>query len=93
MKTMFPLGHIAITPTALEAMQQVNISPDSILQRHVLGDWGDLTDGDKKTDELAIAMGGLYRLTTFRTEPRFGLRRNLIEARPPYCCQAKINKL
>ncbi len=55
---MFPLGHIAITPTALEELQQANISPDSILQRHVLGDWGDLTDGDKKTNELAIEMGG-----------------------------------
>ena len=56
---MFPLGQIAITPTALEALQQADISPDSILQRHVLGDWGDdLTDGDKKTNELAIEMGG-----------------------------------
>ena len=59
METMFPLGQITITPTALEALQQANISPESILQRHVLGDWGDnLTDGDKKTNELAVQMGG-----------------------------------
>ena len=55
---MFPFGTIAITPTALAALEEVNISPESILQRHILGDWGDLTDGDKKTNELAIEMGG-----------------------------------
>ena len=58
MKTMFPLGTIAITPDALEALQKANLSPESILQRHVLGDWGDLEDSDKKTNELAVEMGG-----------------------------------
>ena len=58
MKTMFPLGQIAITPAALEVLQQANIPPESVLQRHVLGDWGDVTDSDKKTNELALEMGG-----------------------------------
>lgn len=58
MNTMFPLGQIGITDAALEVLQQANISPQSIIQRHVLGDWGDLTDSDKKTNELAVEMGG-----------------------------------
>ncbi len=59
MDTMFPLGQIAISPGALEVLEQANISPESIIQRHVLGDWGDgLTDGDRKTNELAVEMGG-----------------------------------
>jgi hypothetical protein len=58
MRTMFPLGTIGISPAALEVLQQANISPNSILERHVLGDWGDMTDSDKKTNELAVEMGG-----------------------------------
>ena len=58
MKAMFPLGQIAITPAALEALDKARISPEAIVQRHVFGDWGDLTDSDKKTNELAIEMGG-----------------------------------
>jgi hypothetical protein len=59
MNTMFPLGNVAITPGALEMLGQANISPQSILERHVLGDWGDgLTDNDRKTNDLAVEMGG-----------------------------------
>lgn len=58
MRTMFPLGTIGISPAALEVLRQANISPNSILERHALGDWGDLTDSDKKTNELAVEMGG-----------------------------------
>lgn len=57
--TMFPLGIVTISPGALEVLQQADISPESLLQRHVLGDWGDdLTDSDRKTNELAVDMGG-----------------------------------
>jgi hypothetical protein len=55
---MFPLGQIIITPAALDVFEQVNISPDNIIQRHVLGDWGDMVDADKKANELAVEMGG-----------------------------------
>lgn len=36
------------------ALEQENISADSILQRHVLGDWGDVSDVDKKSNDLAL---------------------------------------
>jgi hypothetical protein len=56
---MFPLGDIILTPGALELLQRMNISPDSLIERHVLGDWGDdVTDDDKKTNDLALQMGG-----------------------------------
>jgi hypothetical protein len=55
---MFPLGHITISGPALEALQAAGISPDSILQRHVLGDWGEMTDSDRRANELALEMGG-----------------------------------
>ncbi len=55
---MFPLGQIRITTGALEALGQLNISADSIIQRHVLGDWGDISDAEKKSNDLAVEMGG-----------------------------------
>jgi hypothetical protein len=58
MKTMFPFGQIVMTPGAIEALEQVNVSAQSILQRHILGDWGDVTDSDKRANELAVEMGG-----------------------------------
>lgn len=58
MKTMFPLGQLRITPGAIEALDRVGISADSFIQRHVLGDWGNVTDGDKKSNDLAVDMGG-----------------------------------
>ena len=58
MTQMFPLGELRVTPGALEALGRLRISAQSIFERHVLGDWGDVTDGDKKSNELAVEMGG-----------------------------------
>lgn len=58
MGTMFPLGHLAITPGAMEALSKANISADNVIQRHVLGDWGDVTESDRKSNELGVEMGG-----------------------------------
>jgi hypothetical protein len=58
METMFPLGRLMVTPGALEVLDQANIAADSIFERHVLGDWGDMTDSDKKSNEIALQMGG-----------------------------------
>ncbi len=63
---MFPLGQLRVTPGALEALGQANISAQCVFERHALGDWGDLMEADKKTNELALHMGGrilsAYRL-------------------------------
>ena len=66
MKTMFPLGKLRITNGALALLDRLGISAEGFVQRHVLGDWGDVTDGDKQSNELAVEMGGrilsAYRL-------------------------------
>jgi hypothetical protein len=58
MKPMFSLGQIGITEGAVEALERTNILATSIVQRHVMGDWGDVNDQDKRTNELALEMGG-----------------------------------
>ena len=57
MKPMFPLGQILVTPKALETLQEINRSAQSFLDRHVLGDWGDLVEEDKKQNDLAVDLG------------------------------------
>ena len=50
-----PLGMIVATPNAW-----ANVSSEEIqraLQRHVIGDWGELDAEDKKTNDLALEFG------------------------------------
>ena len=51
------LGRIVATPGALEALGDANVSPLSLLRRHVLGDWGDLDDEDQATNDRALLEG------------------------------------
>jgi hypothetical protein len=52
---LFRLGQLVATPNALTRVSQDDIN--AALQRHVLGDWGDLCDEDKKVNDRAIAEG------------------------------------
>ena len=55
--TKFSLGQIVATPGALEAFEKTGQSPAEFLSRHVRGDWGDLCDEDKQTNEQALNDG------------------------------------
>ncbi|QDT48882.1 hypothetical protein Pan258_29290 [Symmachiella dynata] len=54
----FSLGQIVATPGALDAFEKTGQSPAEFLSRHVRGDWGDLCDEDKQTNEDALSDGG-----------------------------------
>lgn len=53
-----PLGQVVATPGALEALAASGQSPQEFLDRHVLGDWGDLDAGDKRLNDEALRDGG-----------------------------------
>lgn len=53
----FELGQICATPGAIETMERRGISPGQLLARHVLGDWGDLGDEDKRENDYSIEHG------------------------------------
>ena len=53
-KPRFALGRTVATPGAIASMQQLGISPLSLLSRHQRGDWGDLDEEDKAENELAL---------------------------------------
>jgi hypothetical protein len=62
----FPLGQIVATPAAIEAMEESGQTPDFFLERHVAGDWGELSDEDKALNEAALIDGDRI-LSSYKT--------------------------
>jgi hypothetical protein len=56
----FPLGQIVATPGALQALTEAGDSPGPYLRRHVVGDWGELDEDDRRENERSVSAG--YRL-------------------------------
>jgi hypothetical protein len=56
-KALFALGLIVATPGAIEAMSAAATNGFEYLTRHVLGDWGDLSQDDKRENELSVREG------------------------------------
>lgn len=67
MQALFPLGLTVATPGALDAMEETQTNPAVLLRRHVSGDWGDLSQSDKVSNDQALTAGGrifsAYRVT------------------------------
>jgi len=55
--TLFQLGQIVATPGALKALAEHEISPASLIHRHVTGDWSDLCEEDKQQNANGIVHG------------------------------------
>ena len=60
----FPLGQIVATPGALAALEKSSEEPGTFLARHLSGDWGDLSEEDRKENEFSLAHG-LRLLSTY----------------------------
>ena len=56
-KPLFKLGQTVATPGALAALEQAAISPITLLNRHQRGDWGDLGNEDKQSNDQALSLG------------------------------------
>lgn len=57
MSIKFVLGQVVATPGALEALRAAGQQPLEFLDRHIMGDWGDLDDEDRKLNDLALVDG------------------------------------
>lgn len=56
-KPLFNLGRTLATPGALAALETAGVSPASLLSRHVSGDWGSLSQGDRQANDEALIDG------------------------------------
>lgn len=55
--TLFPSGRLLTTPGAEAALKEAKASLIDLLARHLRGDWGDLSEDDRKTNDEALASG------------------------------------
>jgi hypothetical protein len=53
----FPPGQVVATPGALKLLHRHGLSPRSLLQRHLVGDWGDVPPEDSRENELSLKHG------------------------------------
>lgn len=54
---LFQLGEVVATPGAVEAMQEQNVTPQTLLQLHVNGNWGSVDPEDAKANDFAVKHG------------------------------------
>lgn len=62
----FPLGQTVATPAALEAIEKAGQTPAFFLDKHVQGDWGDVSNEDKQLNDQALVDGDRI-LSAYRT--------------------------
>ena len=51
---LFRLGRVVATPGALRALERAGDTPQTFLERHVCGDWGDLEEDDRQENALGL---------------------------------------
>jgi hypothetical protein len=56
-KPLFDLGQLVTTPGALAALEKSGQSPMDFLSRHVVGDWGELSEDDRKENQFSVENG------------------------------------
>jgi len=62
----FPLGRLAATPGALEALEASGQTPDFFIAKHLAGDWGEVgAEGGQANDEALLH--GDRLLSAYRT--------------------------
>jgi hypothetical protein len=56
-RALFAIGAIVAIPGAVRTIEAYKINWLALLHRHVVGDWGDLTEADKKENDLSVQRG------------------------------------
>lgn len=68
-KGKFESGQIVFTPGTMDLLAQgYNLMRP--LARHMTGDWGDLSDHDKRENELALERGNLRIFSAYQLDDR-----------------------
>ena len=68
MKPLFALGQLVATPGAIDLLEQNEVHLWSLVDRHVKGDWGDISAEDKRSNyhdaEIGNRVLSSYKLKT-----------------------------
>lgn len=57
MKALFSLGQVVGTPGALEKLNALGVTPISLIDRHISGDWSDMDEEDQQANRQALKEG------------------------------------
>ncbi|HLY73740.1 MAG TPA: hypothetical protein VKU80_06435 [Planctomycetota bacterium] len=64
---LFELGRVVSTPGALAELEQSGQHPKEFLDRHVAGDWGEVSEEDRVENEVSL-LNGYRLLSAYRTK-------------------------
>lgn len=53
-KSRFPMGNLYATQGALKALHDAETGVVELLERHLVGDWGDLCEEDRQENEYSV---------------------------------------
>lgn len=64
----FPAGQLVMTAGIDGLVRQGRLNPSALLCRHLNGDWGDLCDEDRRSNDAALQSGDRL-LSSYRVAP------------------------
>ena len=88
-RPLFPLGKLVATPGALAALQKAGQSPAEFLSLHVRGQWGDISDEDRRENEYSL-QHGFRLLSSYRTKASTASR-DRSDTRDRNVCRTRTN--
>ncbi len=69
----FPIGRLMFSAGIHQLVQQGLLDPLSYLNRHVQGDWGDLSDSDRRRNDAALKSGESRLFSSYSVTPQLTL--------------------
>jgi hypothetical protein len=71
-KALFSLGQVVATSGALAALEAAGQRPEEFLNRHLVGDWGEVPPEDAQENDLSVKQGfRILSAYTLNTQVKF----------------------
>ena len=65
----FSPGATVMTVGVANLVEQGRLNPSPYLRRHLRGDWGDLDENDRRSNDAALASGEARLLSSYQVDP------------------------
>ena len=69
----FSPGQVVMTAGVDELVRQGRLNPTPYLRRHLHGDWGDLSDNDRRLNDAALKSGEDRLFSSYQVMPNLKL--------------------
>ena len=69
----FSPGQVVMTAGVDELVRQGRLNPSAYLRRHLHGDWGDLSDDDRRLNDAALKSGEDHLFSSYQVAPSLQL--------------------